>query len=73
MNKEKQIEEMAREIESMNYCRGYADDRGCYCANSCTACKTANKEQSVEKAKRLYNAGFRKQSEVATDNNVGDK
>ena len=60
MSREKQIEEMAREIEAMHHCEGYADDRGCYFANSCTACKSANTEKSTEMAKRLYNAGYRK-------------
>ena len=67
MSKEKQIEEMAKEIKAMSHCEGYADDRGCYYANSCTACKEANAKQSTEKAKRLYNAGYRKQSEVTRE------
>lgn len=61
MSREKQIEEMAREIETMYHCKGYADDRGCYFANSCIACKNANREKSIEIAERLTDKGYRKE------------
>lgn len=63
MDEKKQIEEMAKEIESIHHCKGYADDRGCYFANSCTSCKNANETRAMVIAKRLYSAGYRKQSE----------
>lgn len=70
----KQIEEMAKEIEVMHSCKGYADDRGCYYARTCTSCKNANRENSMKIAKRLYNAGYRKQSEnvIELPCNIGD-
>ena len=64
MSKEQQIEEMARVIEAVNYCKGYEDDRGCYFANSCKSCKNANRENSIEVAERLYEQGYRKQSVI---------
>ena len=57
---EKMIEEMAKVVEAMSYCEGYADNRGCYFANSCKACQNANREKSIEIAKRLTKQGYRK-------------
>jgi len=54
MNKEKQIEEMARTICGLNTSEGCFCDGG-YCNYNCLA---------YEKATALYNAGYRKESEV---------
>ena len=54
MSKEKQIEEMAKAICGLNTEQGCFCDGG-YCNYNCL---------SYEKAIKLYNAGYRKQSEV---------
>lgn len=65
MTDNEQVQEMARDIELLYYCEGYEDDRGCYWANTCTFCKSANREKSETIAKHIYSKNYRKASEVA--------
>jgi hypothetical protein len=57
MSRDKQIEEMAEAICGLKTSDGCLCDGG-YCNHNCSA---------YEKAKHLYNAGYRKASEVARE------
>ena len=61
-DKEKQIEEMAKEIMKPQDCKGYEDNRGCYFSNGkgCDKCKIERHENAQIMADHLYNAGYRK-------------
>ena len=53
MNKEKQIEEMAKTV--------------CHLDRTCDQCMTSFECKAMTYAKRFYNAGYRKASDVASE------
>lgn len=65
MDRKKQIDEMAHEIRCLSYCKGYEDNRGCYIAPTCALCRSNRENNADQISKALYNAGYRKQNDVA--------
>ena len=67
MNRDKQIEEMAKAIYNLDHCEGYKDDRGCMYAPSCSVCKYGRENKAKQISELLAKQGYRKASDVARE------
>ena len=67
MEKDKQIEEMAKAIYNLDHCEGYKDDRGCMYAPTCSVCKYGRENKAKQISELLTKQGYRKASDVARE------
>ena len=64
MNRDKQIEKMAKAIYNLDHCEGYKDDRGCMYAPTCSVCKYGRENKAKQISELLAKQGYRKASDV---------